>query len=209
MSHPMPAAIKIFVLGAALLSAMSAALLLPQLDVDATRALIRWTARTSLVFFVMAFTAQALFVLWPGQLTTWLRRHRRPWGWLLVLSHTIHAAGIGAVAVMDPALFAKLAPVGNLISGGLAYALLWAMGATSFDRSAAWLGRTWWARLHTWGSHYLWLSFMVANGKRIPHDGWYLGPVLILVLAMALRWWARSAVGTRARQGGRSQLHSG
>jgi len=160
-------------------------------DMEGARALIRWTARSSLVFFLMAYAAQALWVLWPGALTAWLRQRRRQWGWLLVLSHTIHAGGIAALAVTDPALFAQLAPLGNRISGGLAYVLLWAMGATSFDRSAAWLGRDRWARLHTWGSHYLWLSFVVANGKRIPQDSAYVWPVLALLLVQGLRWWGQ------------------
>lgn len=168
-------------------------------DVEGVRALIRWTARSSLLFFLMAYAAQALWALRPGALTGWLRQHRRQWGWLLVLSHTIHAGGIAALAAMDPALFAQLAPLGNRISGGLAYVLLWAMGATSFDRSAAWLGRDRWTRLHTWGSHYLWLSFVVANGKRIPQDSAYVWPLLALLLVQGLRWWGnrkpRSAHG--------------
>lgn len=156
-------------------------------DVEQIRQLIRVTARTSLLFFLMAYTAQALWVRWPGAATQWLRRTRRQWGLSLVVSHTIHALGIAALALEAPALFKTLAPLGNLISGGLAYALLWAMGFTSFDRTARWLGPTAWSRLHTWGSHYLWLSFMVAYGKRVPVDPVYAVPVCLLLLAMGLR----------------------
>lgn len=156
-------------------------------DVEPIRQLIRVTARTSLLFFLMAYTAQALWVRWPGAVSQWLRRYRRQWGWSLVVSHTLHALGIAALALEAPALFKTLAPVGNLISGGLAYALLWSMGVTSFDRTARWLGPIWWSRLHTWGSHYLWLSFLVAYGKRVPVDLIYALPVGLLLLAMGLR----------------------
>jgi sulfoxide reductase heme-binding subunit YedZ len=159
-------------------------------DVEGVRLLIRVTARTSLLFFLLAYTAQAFWVLWPGAASRWVRQYRRQWGWLLVVSHTIHAVGIVSLAVMAPVLFQVLAPLSNRITGGLAYAFLWSMGATSFDRSAQWLGRIWWSRLHTWGSHYLWLSFMVANGKRIAHHPVYAWPTALLLLAMGLRWAA-------------------
>ena len=43
-----------------------------------------------------------------------------------------------------------------------AYLVILAMTATSFDRSAAWLGRTHWKRLHTAGGYYVWLVFFVS-----------------------------------------------
>jgi sulfoxide reductase heme-binding subunit YedZ len=186
------AAARLLALGALLVSLLAVGAYLAQPGVEGVRMLIRATARSSLVFFLMAYTASALASLWPGASSRWLRQHRRQWGLLLVFSHTVHAGGIVALGLLaDPALFASLTPLGNRISGGIAYVWLWLMGATSFDRSAAWLGRRRWALLHTWGSHYLWLSFLVANGKRIPVDVAYVWPTLLLVAAMGLRLWAR------------------
>lgn len=183
---------RVLALGALLVSLMAVGVYLAQPGVEGLRMLIRATARTSLAFFLLAYTASALATLWPGEPSLWLRQHRRQWGWLLVFSHTVHAGGIVALGlVADPALFASLTPLGNRISGGIAYVWLWLMGATSFDRSAAWLGRPHWARLHTWGSHFLCLSFVVANGKRVPVDGAYVWPTLLLVAALGLRLWAR------------------
>jgi methionine sulfoxide reductase heme-binding subunit len=199
MTSPPTAAHRCFWPLAVGLLLMSALALQQAPGTDGVRVMIRWTARSSLVFFLLAHGAQALLTCWPGPLTAWLRQRRRQWGWLLVCSHTIHAAGLVALAMMAPALFDQLAPLGNRITGGLAYVVLWAMGATSFDRSAAWLGRVWWARLHTWGSHYLWLSFLVANGKRIPHDPRYWWPVLALLLVQGLRWWAARHTGDTAQ----------
>lgn len=176
--------------GSAALLAMAAWLVLAQPGVDGVRALIRATARTSLFFFLLAYTASALHTVWPARVTRVLRQHRRQWGLLLVVSHGIHAVGIAALASMAPALFLALSPVASRVGPGLAYVVLVAMGATSFDRTAAWLGRAGWARLHTWGAHYLWLSFVVANGKRVAAQPVYALPVALLALALALRWWA-------------------
>ena len=95
-----------------------------------------------------------------------------------------------ALAWMAPALFEQLSPIGQRIGPSVAYVVLAAMVATSFDRSAAWLGPRWWARLHTWGSHYLCLSFLVANGKRVAQQPVYALPVLLLILAVLWRLWA-------------------
>ncbi|MBI2732463.1 MAG: hypothetical protein HYX44_03870 [Aquabacterium sp.] len=176
--------------GALALALMALACLQAVPGVDGVRLLIRATARSSLLFFLLAYTAQAAVVTWPGAWSSWQRRHRRQWGWLFVSSHTVHAAGIVALALMAPDLFNTLAPLGNRITGGLAYVFIWAMGLTSFDRSARWLGPVWWARLHTWGLHYIWLSFLVANGKRIAAQPLYAVPTLLLLAALGWRLWA-------------------
>jgi len=182
------------------LALMCAVILLNQPNVEGVRQVIRSTARTSLVFFSLAYGAQALHRMWPGPAARWVRQQRRVWGWLFVVSHTLHAGGIAALGVLDPALFAQLSPLANRITGGLAYVILWAMGVSSFDRTARWLGRPAWSRLHTWGSHYLWLSFVIANGKRVPHEPWYVLPVALLLLIQGLRWWSARATGPGKRQ---------
>ena len=41
----------------------------------------------------------------------------------------------------------------------MAYVLMYLMALTSFDHSAAWLGRRNWLRLHKAGVHYNWEIF--------------------------------------------------
>jgi hypothetical protein len=55
------------------------------------------------------------------------------------------------------------------------------MTATSFDRTAAWLGAGRWRLLHLIGGWYIWISFAVAVGKRIPQ-----GPVYWVMMALVL-----------------------
>lgn len=192
---------RIWLAGAMLLVGMAMACLLLLPGVDGVRMLIRATARTSLLFFLLAYTAQAVVQTWPGVWSSWQRRHRRQWGWLLVTSHGLHAAGIACLASMAPDLFATLSPPAQRIGPGVAYLFILLMGLTSFDRTAAWLGRVWWARLHTWGLHYLWFSFLVANGKRLAAHPEYALPTLLLLAALGWRLWvSRQKMRQASRQ---------
>lgn len=164
-------------------------------DVAGVRLVIRATARTSLVFFALAFSAQAMMTLWPNALTRWQRRNRRQLGLAFAVSHAIHAAAIVAFARMDPVGFHEHAMPGTLVSGGIAYVFIVAMAATSFDRTAAWLGdrigRAAWRALHWIGGYYIWVSFIVTNGKRIGQSPLYALPVALMLAILALRIVAR------------------
>jgi sulfoxide reductase heme-binding subunit YedZ len=159
--------------------------------VDGVRAAIRLTARTSLVLFVLAFTAAAAFRLWPNGFTRWQRRNRRQLGLAFAISHGVHLVAIIAFARLDASAFSARTTTGSLVSGGIAYAFILAMAVTSFDRTAAWLGARRWKLLHTAGSYYVWMSFAIAFARRVPADPAYLAGVLILVSALAARWMPR------------------
>jgi methionine sulfoxide reductase heme-binding subunit len=154
-------------------------------DVDGIRLVIRATARTSLVLFVLAFTASAMAELAPGEATRWQRRNRRYLGVSFAVSHFIHLAAIVSLAAADKALFWQLTNIGTIVLAGTAYLFIAAMTATSFDRTAAWLGPRKWRLLHLVGSWYIWISFAVAIGKRVPLDRFYW-PMAALVLAAGL-----------------------
>lgn len=177
--------------GTVSLLVMSLFVLIPQADVDAWRSLIRFTARTSLAVFLLAYTASALFRRWPSAATAWLRARRQQWGLLLLTSHGIHLCGIVAFWWLAPDVFAQQVPVVNLYTGGLAYVFLIAMGLTSHPLIRGRVGQQMWNRLHTWGMHYLFISFLVANGKRMSLDNAYAIPVVALFLALGLRVIAR------------------
>src|SRR6266404_7972395 len=73
-----------------------------QFEVNGVRMVIRFTARTSLLFFCLAFSAAALARLYPNAWTRWQRRNRRALGVTFAASHGIHAVAIAAFAVLDP-----------------------------------------------------------------------------------------------------------
>ncbi len=155
------------------------------LDADSLRLIIRTTARTSLALFAMAFSASALFTLFPNAWTAWLRRNRRSLGLSFAASHFIHLVALVALARVDNDLFWKLTNPANIVLAGAAYVLLAAMTATSFDGAVKWLGLRRWRLLHLVGGWYIWITFAVAVGKRLPQ-----GPIYWVMMALVL------AVGT-------------
>ena len=156
-------------------------------EVDGVRMVIRFTARTSLLLFCLAFSAAALALLWPHAWTRWLRRNRRYLGVSFAASHAIHLAAIAAFAAMDPVGYAAATSISSYIFGGLGYALIMAMTVTSFDRTAAAIGARAWRRLHLVGGYYLLFQFMVSFGKRIPDMPLYALFLIPLVAVFALR----------------------
>ena len=160
-------------------------------SVDGVRLVIRTTAHTSLLLFALAFTASATVKLWPGTFTRWQRANRRQLGVSFAASHLTHAAALIALASLDRPLFMSLTNPVSLATGGLAYVFIIAMAATSFDRAAAMVGPRAWRLLHTAGAWYIWISFAVAYGKRLPLSTFYW-PFFAVVLAMlAIRLAAR------------------
>jgi DMSO/TMAO reductase YedYZ heme-binding membrane subunit len=168
-----------------------------QFEVDGVRMVIRFTARSSLVLFCLAFGAASLARLWPNAWTRWQRRNRRYLGLSFAASHAIHAVAIVAFAKMDPASFAEATSAASYIFGGIGYALIIAMSATSFDRTAALIGPRAWRTLHLTGGYYLWFQFMVSFGKRVPAMPLYAAFLTPLIVVMALRLIAMAASPTR------------
>jgi sulfoxide reductase heme-binding subunit YedZ len=174
---------------------------LHRFDVDGVRMVVRFTARTSLVFFCLAFSAAALARLWPNAWTKWQRRNRRYLGVTFAASHALHAAALAAFASIDSTGFAAATSLASYIFGGIGYAVIIAMTATSFDRTAAAIGPRAWRRLHLVGGYYLWTQFMVSFGMRIPGMPLYslfLVP-LLAVLAVRLISMASRASGQAVR----------
>jgi sulfoxide reductase heme-binding subunit YedZ len=159
-------------------------------DVDGVRRVIRFTARTSLLFFCLAFSASSAARIWPNGWTRWQRRNRRYLGVTFAGSHGLHAVAIAAFAAIDPPGFLDATSMVTYIFGGLGYAIIVAMTATSFDRTAAMIGPRAWRGLHLFGGYYLWLQFMVSFGRRVPDMPLYALFLIPLLAVMAARMTA-------------------
>lgn len=166
-----------------------------QFEVEGVRMAIRFTARSSLVLFCLAFSAAALARLWPTAWSRWQRRNRRHLGLSFAVSHGIHAAAIIAFANIDPAGFATATSATSYIFGGIGYAFIIAMAATSFDRTAEMLGPRAWRSLHLTGGYYLLFQFTVSFGKRVPDMPLYALFLIPLVAVFALRMIAMAPRG--------------
>lgn len=167
-------------------------------DIEGIRLVIRATARTSLILFVLAFTASAMTALAPNAATRWQRQNRRYLGVSFAVSHLIHLCAILSLAAVDRSLFWQLTNIMTILLAGAAYLFIAAMAATSFDRSAAWLGPRNWRRLHLIGGWYIWVSFAVAVGKRVPFDSFYWPMAVLLLAAAAVRLIAMFQRGRKA-----------
>jgi methionine sulfoxide reductase heme-binding subunit len=167
-----------------------------QFEVEGVRMVIRFTARSSLMLFCLAFSAGALARLWPNPWTRWQRRNRRYLGVSFAASHGIHAIAIACFAAMDPAGFMAATSLASYLFGGIGYAFIIAMTATSFDRTAQAMGPRAWRTLHLVGGYYLWFQFMVSFGKRIPGMPLYALFLIPLLAVMALRLIAMASART-------------
>jgi DMSO/TMAO reductase YedYZ heme-binding membrane subunit len=168
-----------------------------QFETDGVRLVIRFTARSSLLLFCLAFGAAALARLWPNAATRWLRRNRRYLGVSFAASHGLHAIAIAAFAAMDPAGFAAATNLASYIFGSLGYLFIIAMTATSFDRTARAIGPRAFRILHLVGGYYLLLQFAVSFGKRIPMMPPYALFLVPLALVFAVRMIAMASRGER------------
>lgn len=178
----------IWLAGTALLMSMSAWLLGPTPGVEELRSMVRATARSSLLCFLLAYTASAWAQLWPGRFSQALLLRRRQWGLLFFTSHLLHAmALIGLQQAASPALWASLTSTLSYALGGSGYLILSLLALSSNRRTQAWLGAARWQRWHRLGSHWLWLLFLLSNAKRVPLSASYLLPVTLLLGALILR----------------------
>ena len=143
------------------LTAMLAGMATAFLPVDGWELAARWTARVGFPLFLLVYLASSLTRLWPGGWRRTMLRDRRFWGLGFAACHTVHLFAL--------AVFLKLGdetrPLAAIIPGALAYALLYAMAATSTDAAMRKLGRNW-KRLHSVGIHYLWLIFTLTYAVR-------------------------------------------
>jgi methionine sulfoxide reductase heme-binding subunit len=158
------------------------------------RAALRITARSSALLFGLAFTASAAERLWPCPFTRWQRRNRRHLGLAFAASHTIHALAIAALAVAYPLTLAAHVRERGSLGGTIGYGFIALLAATSFDRSAAWMGTRAWKLLHQLGMFYVWLAFFSAFLSRALHEPAYWAPVGLALLALGLRatgWFGR------------------
>ena len=155
------------------------------LNEDGLRVALRATARTSVLLFLLAFLAQPMRRLRRNPFTAWVLRNRRYLGVSFAASHTIH---LGVIVALTRSTGESTDPV-TLYAAGLGYLLLAAMTATSFDRTAAWLGRVWWKRLHLTGLYYLWFIFLLQYFGTARGDPLAALLSAVLIAALLVRLW--------------------
>jgi methionine sulfoxide reductase heme-binding subunit len=154
------------------------------------RMFIRASARTSFLLFSCAFLASALYRLWPGPLTSWLRTNRRYVGVSFAVSHTFHLLGLFALSHWSAQRFITINVPGVMIGGGIAYFFILLMALTSFDRTARWLGARRWRILHLTGAYIIWAIFALDYVPLAIQKPFYIPFALLAVSIPVLRFLA-------------------
>ena len=172
---------------AVLLGVMAVGVVLINPGAPGIRSLVRLTARTSLLLFLLTFTASAAWRRWPGAWTRWQLANRRYFGLCFAVSHGLHLAAIVAFARVAPTQFDQASNPHTRFISIIGYVFIFAMAATSFNASAAWLGRRAWKILHRTGAWYLWLVFLLSYASRAVHDPHYGIGVAVVLGALAVR----------------------
>ena len=124
---------------------------------DGVRMLIRATARSSALLFLIAFLARPLRQLWRTDATAFALKNRRYFGVSMAVSHLIHGSAIVRLLTAFPSAYQVDAT--TLVGGGLGFVFIAAMAATSSDAAFEALGRARWQLLHRTGVWYLWVVF--------------------------------------------------
>jgi hypothetical protein len=147
------------------------------------RIALHLTARITFVFFLCAFTGNALRDLWTGRFPLWLSRNR---DWFLVAmaaSHTFHLAAI--IAFFQVVGWSKLHLV-TLLGGGSVYLLIYGLAAAAIRRlrdGHGFLAGS--LRLEAAALYLIWLIFALAFVPRIV-SGWPVYSFLAVAALAAL-----------------------
>src|SRR5258706_11132271 len=152
---------------------------------EEVRAVIRVTAFTSAVPFLLAFSASALHRLRAGAATRWLLANRRYLGLSVAASHFWH---LMAILVFVRRYGSSGQPIARLtlVFGSAGFVALALMAATSNDTSQRTLGRAW-GWMHIVGAYIVWLDFIftyMGTATIAPFHG-------LMTLAFAAAWTLR------------------
>ncbi len=161
--------------------------------IETGRTIIRATAWSSIIAFLIAYSARPAHQLFRTRLTKAALANRRYWGVAFFVSHLVHAAAIIYVFELEyDGDWTQHAPVWGLALGGLCYVLLALMALTSTNEWQKKLGKNW-KRLHWTGMQYAYIIFArnyVLSMIALPHEGYWrtyiFGPLLLIALGLRI-----------------------
>ncbi len=177
------------------IAALVLAVVLPSADglPETSARVIRWTARSSLVLFALAFAARPAHQLFKTPLTKYLLAERKWIGLGFAASHAAHLGGIIAFASPDFGAFVQ-SQSGATAFAALTFVVLFAMAFTSIESVKRAMSATAWKRLHRTGMYMSWLAFTSTYAGRIAVAPAALVPtaVLLAIAGVRLIAWLRS-----------------
>ena len=149
-------------------------------------AVVRWTARTSLALFTLAYVARPLVQLRPTRTWRDVLAYRKWIGLGFATSHGFHLAGIIAIAWPDPGTFIR-SQNPTIVIAVATFLLLGAMAVTSIERIRKAMPPKTWKRLHRTGMHFAWISFFATYAAAIAASPVYAAPTIVLTAIAGVR----------------------
>jgi DMSO/TMAO reductase YedYZ heme-binding membrane subunit len=188
VSSPLPA------LGLLVSAAIGAGLPFADLSTaGGTEFMVLHSVRCALPFFLAAFTASSLAVLWPRPRTRWLLHNRRAFGLTFAIGMVWHLAFVAYFFAGFHKHLNRLAL--SLDLAGLAFLI--ALTVTSFRNVARHLSPRAWRRLHRTGVYAIWslATYIYLLDMKFSRDPLHIAALVILLCAALLRAaaWLRTA----------------
>lgn len=162
---------------------------------ETSSSIIRWTARTSLVMFTLAYVARPAVQLWRNAFTKHLLAERKWIGLGFAVSHLAHLGGIVALASPDIGAFVRRQQPTTAVAA-LTFLVLFAMAVTSNERIKKKMSNRAWKLLHRTGMQLSWISFATTYAFAIAVSPVYAIPTVILIAIAGIRiaaWLRRRA----------------
>jgi DMSO/TMAO reductase YedYZ heme-binding membrane subunit len=158
----------------------------------AAGAVIRWTARTSLVFFTLAYVARPLVQLRPSPAAKRLLAERKWLGLSFAMSHAWHLAGILWLASPDIGAFVRAQKPTTAVAAAV-FVLLAAMAVTSIESVKRAVPKRAWKRLHWSGMQLAWVAFASTYVGAIGASPFYVLPAAIVlgIAGVRIAAWVR------------------
>ncbi len=132
-------------------------------DEDSVRLLVRWTFRTAVVPFLMAFCAAAFATLRPGRTAEWLLGSRKYLGLGYAYGMLLSMMALAWLISIDQSVAWTRLSLLDRVEGYGGYAVIAALAMTSFQRFSSRMTPTTWRLLHTVGMYGLWWVFFRTN----------------------------------------------
>ena len=143
-----------------------------------------WSARAGLLIYLVVFVARPLHQLL-----------RRPWTAKLAANRRYVGVAFAAVMTVHLVLLIKRNGFAFNVPGSGAYAMIYLMLLTSFDRSAAWLGPRYWRILHKTGLYWVGVifAFVIASSLYVQPGNttyWLLAGLLAAAVGVRIAAFA-------------------
>ena len=171
-----------------------------------TEFIVLYSVRCALPFFLVAFTASSLAILWPRQSTRWIVSNRRYFGLAFAFGMGWHLSFVAYTILRFGNHLNRTATTLDLI--GLAFLL--ALTLTSFRSIAQRLSPASWRRLHKIGVYVIWLlaTYIYLLNVRGGADLFDIVALSVLVAACLLRLaaWTRILLHQRSRNSAGREL---